>query len=200
MWILATLRLMPRLDPVGFVPVIAFLAVWAIGTEREAHLFGKPLDPVVLALVVRVWLQLAYNAQRRWRLLFSDVALTTAIPVLSIGVLAAAVALWVNSAMVVQVAWSIYLMAMGVTLVGFVLFAPGDLYMMPTAFARGDRHLEGAHLIIGGGFILQSLCAAAMARWGSEAGWVLFVSAGHVALHLLTNWVVVMWMLCQDND
>ncbi|KPP86868.1 MAG: Protein of unknown function (DUF1282) [Rhodobacteraceae bacterium HLUCCA08] len=200
MWILATLRLMPRLDPLGFVPVLAFLAVWAIGTEREAHLFGQALDPVVLAIVVRAWLQLAYNAQRRWRLLFSDVALTTAVPVLVAGFAAAAVALWVNSATVVQIAWSVYLMALGVTMVAYVLFAPGDLYMMPTPFARNDRHLEGAHLIIGAALILQSLCAAAMARWGSDAGWVLFVSLGHVALHLLTNWIVILWMMTCDES
>lgn len=199
MWILATLRLMPRIDPVGFVPVIAFLAVWAVGTEREAWMFGHALDPVVLAIVVRIWLQLTYNAQRRWRLLFSDIAFTTAVLVLAGGFGLAGLALWINSTLGVQIAWSVYLLAMGVTMVAYVLFSPGELYMMPTPFARGDKHLEGAHLIVGGSMILQSLTAAAMARWGSEAGWVVFVSAGHVALHLLTYWVVVIWMLVQDD-
>ena len=200
---LSTFRLVPRPDPAGLIPAIALLTVWSLGQNHVASLWGRVLEPLALAMAVRIILQLVYNlGVKRKVLLGSAESRRMTFFFVTLSFVACGAFVWNGPVELIQLGWSLYLFCMGGAILAFALMSPDDLHAMPTAFACAGLPKNaaiGAHAIIGVSYIAQAFTAAALARYAPEAHWVVFISAGHVLLHVATNWVVVVWLLGHED-
>ena len=197
MWMLRTFSLVPRPDLMGLAPLALMLGTFLAFRDREVTLRGQPVLALPLAVAVYLVAQVTRNAV----LALGRRALRARIwPLVALWPVAALLA-WeiatAGAARPVQHGYAAYLLAMAVLWLAAIRVAPELMHLMPSPWARAaPPHMRAqAMSLVALSGVLRAIACEALARWGTETAWMLFVTLGSVAVYLLAHWVVVLMLL-----
>ncbi|MEL6959753.1 MAG: hypothetical protein AAGL89_12460 [Pseudomonadota bacterium] len=179
---------------------LAMWCTWWIADQVQPQIWGLTLGPIALALIARQvtfpLVNIARSAAARQQFRQSPGATAFAL-IAAIGL--PLLALFLEDERLAQIAFTIFVAAMGLAQLFVLTYWPQDLGRISGSFGTRGETREGVHLILGLSQLLLALGGAALIGMGAEAAWVALMSVGQVIFKFLVYWIVVLWILSRDE-
>ncbi|RYH09023.1 hypothetical protein [Tropicimonas sp. IMCC6043] len=194
MWFLRTITLVPRPTAIGAAPFLVTLVTFLVFRGWTGTLLGRPLAPLPIAaasgfavLIVR---NVLFNLKEELR----PDDLSGWMALYTLGIFLCAALLFSPDAATVQKCYTVYLLAMSACILAVLRFWPEDIHHFPSVWATRDAEAVRAMPLVALGYALRAIAADWVAMSGTETLWILFVTLGSLAIHFLTNWVILLYL------
>lgn len=177
------------------IPAVGMWCTWWLATTLDAVVFGMVISPLILAVfmntVLRLWVNAnssatfiaAWKANRKTML---KVVISMAIVLIC--------AVWINSPWLVQLGWSLFLVLIGTIFLLFAIYDPDRPYDYPGLTDAQQSYSKDAFIIRSLIWILQGYIGALLARYASEATWVIYVGLSSIIVFMVAHSTIIAWI------